>query len=286
MGMFGVRQWFVALTVWLVFFFNIERVIHPVDITKYTYVFVVLVAIIILLIPNSQRIPLWLLTGVPSTLLILMQIWVEDPVLGVELPVSITEISSIVLTGLLARQMNRHLLEFEVATSKIAINYVGSHIADFDTEQNVMYRELKRARLYERPLSMLMIKFTPDSLNLQLPRLVQAYKDSLINQMAMVSVVKVLDNNLFDTDIIAQLKDTLVVLLPELASKDIEKVSQKIQDAVKRETGIDLRIGAANYPDNAATFERLLDLAKDELAFASQNALSEIDDDQLKDDSN
>ncbi|HEY86167.1 MAG TPA: hypothetical protein G4N96_13770 [Chloroflexi bacterium] len=286
MRMFGVRQWFVALTVWLVFFFNIERVIHPVDITKYTYVFVVLVAIIILLIPNSQRIPLWLLTGVPSTLLILMQIWVEDPVLGVELPVSITEISSIVLTGLLARQMNRHLLEFEVATSKIAINYVGSHIADFDTEQNVMYRELKRARLYERPLSMLMIKFTPDSLNLQLPRLVQAYKDSLINQMAMVSVVKVLDNNLFDTDIIAQLKDTLVVLLPELASKDIEKVSQKIQDAVKRETGIDLRIGAANYPDNAATFERLLDLAKDELAFASQNALSGIDDDQLKDDSN
>ncbi len=282
----GVRQWFVALTVWLVFFFNIERVIHPVDITKYTYVFVLLVAVIILLIPDSQRIPLWLLTGIPSILLILMQIWVGDPILGVELPVSITEVSSIVLTGLLARQMNRHLFEFEEAISKIAINYVGSHIADFDEEQNVMYRELKRARLYERPLSMLMIKFTPDSLNLQLPHLVQAYKDSLINQMAMASVVKVLDNNLFDTDIIAQLKDTLVVLLPELASKDIEKVSQKIRDAVKRETGIDLWIGAANYPDNAATFERLLNLTKDELAFASQNALSGADDDQLKNNSN
>ena len=282
----GVRQWFVALTVWLVFFFNIERVIHPVDITKYTYVFVLLVAVIILLIPDSQRIPLWLMTGIPSILLILMQIWVGDPILGVELPVSITEVSSIVLTGLLARQMNRHLFEFEEAISKIAINYVGSHIADFDEEQNVMYRELKRARLYERPLSMLMIKFTPDSLNLQLPHLVQAYKDSLINQMAMGSVVKVLDNNLFDTDIIAQLKDTLVVLLPELASKDIEKVSQKIRDAVKRETGIDLWIGAANYPDNAVTFERLLNLTKDELVFASQNALSGADDDQLKNNSN
>ncbi len=282
----GVRQWFVALTVWLVFFFNIERVIHPVDITKYTYVFVVLVAIIILLVPDSQRIPLWLLTGIPSVLLILMQIWTEDPVLGAELPVSITEVSSIVLTGLLARQMNRHLFEFEEVTSKIAINYVGSHITDFDEEQNVMYRELKRARLYERPLSMLMIKLTPNSINLKLPSLVQAYKNSLISQMAMGSVAKVLDNHLFDTDIIAQLKDTLVVLLPELASKDIEKVSQKIRDAVKRETGIDLWIGAANYPDNAATFERLLNHTKEELALASQNALSEIDGGQLKNNSN
>ena len=282
----GVRQWFIVLTIWLVFFFNIERVIHPVDITKYTYVFVVLVALIILLFPNSQRIPLWLLMGVPSVLLILMQIWVKDPILGAEFPVTVTEVSSIVLTGLLARQMNRHLFEFEEAVSKIAINYVGSHIADFDEEQTIMYRELKRARLYERPLSMLMIKFTPDSLNLQLPHLVQTYKDSLINQMAMAAVVKVLDNNLFDTDIIAQLRDTLVLLLPELASKDIEKVSQKIRDTVKRETGFDLWIGAANYPDNAVTFERLLNHTKEELEAASQNALFEAGNDQLKDNSN
>jgi len=282
----GMRQWFIVLTIWLVFFFNIERVIHPVDITKYTYVFVVLVALIVLLFPNSQRMPLWLLTGIPSILLIVMQIWVNDPILGTELPVTVTEISSIVLTGLLARQMNRHLFEFEETVSKIVINYAGSYIADFDEEQTIMYRELKRARLYERPLSMLMIKFTPDSLNLQLPRLVQTYKAALINQMAMAAVVKVLDKSLFDTDIIAQLRDTLVVVLPELASKDIEKVSQKIQDAVKRETGIDLRIGAANYPDNAATFERLLNHAKEELETASQNVSSGIDNEQLKNNSN
>jgi len=270
-GTLRVRQWFIALTVWLVFLFNIERVIHPVDITKYTYVFVTFVAIIILLIPGSQRIPLWLLTGIPSALLLLMQIWVGDPVLGPELPVTVTEVSSIVLTALLARQMNRSLLEFEDAVSKIAINYIGSPVDDFDEEQNVMYRELKRARLYERPLSLLMIKFTPDSLKLQLPRIIKAYKNSLINQMAIASAAKVLDRDLFDTDIIAQFEDTLVVVLPELATGDLEKVSRKIQDAVKRETGFDLNIGSANYPDDAATFERLLGFAKEQLAEKDSN---------------
>lgn len=260
-----LRYWFIILTVWLVFLFNIERLIRPVDITKFTYFFVAAVALVALMVPGAQRIPLWVLTGVPSVLLIMLQMWFNDPVLGAELPVTITEISSVVLTGILARRTNDHLHQFEEVVEKIIVNFVGSSAHSLDEEQSIMYKELKRARLYKRPLSILTIRLTPDSVRIQLPRILQQYKTGLLNQMATASVVESLDHTLFETDIIAYYKDKLVVVLPELSAENLDAVIQRVRQRVKTETELELLVGQANYPADAVTFESLLTIATDRL---------------------
>jgi len=260
-----LRYWFIILTVWLVFLFNIERLIRPVDITKFTYFFVAAVALVALMIPGAQRIPLWVLTGVPSVLLIILQLLFNDPVLGAELPVTITEISSVVLTGILARRTNDHLHQFEEVVEKIIVNFVGSSAYSFDEEQSVMYKELKRARLYKRPLSLLTIKLEPESLDMQLPHILQQYRTGLLNQMATASVVESLDHTLFETDIIAYYKDKLVVVLPELSAENLETVVERVRRRVKADTNLDLQVGLANFPEDAVTFESLLTIATDRL---------------------
>jgi len=260
-----LRYWFIILTVWLVFLFNIERLIRPVDITKFTYFFVALVALVALVVPGAQRIPMWVLTGVPSVLLIMLQIWFNDPVLGAELPVTITEISSVVLTGLLARRTNDHLYQFEEVVAKIITNYVGSSAHTLDEEQSVMYKELKRARLYKRPLSILTIKLAPESLQLRLPHILQQYKTGLLHQMATAGVIEALDHTLFETDIIAYYKDKLVVVLPELSAENLEAVVQRVRQRVKTDTELELLVGQANYPEDAVTFETLLTVATERL---------------------
>jgi hypothetical protein len=259
--MVRLRYWFIIFTGWLVFLFNIERLIRPVDITKYTYVFVTLVALVILLVPGAQRVSIWLLTGIPSLLLVLLQIWTRDPVLGAEFPVTITEICGVVLTGIFAKEMNRDLHDFEGVVSKIAINHAGFSITPFEQEQRVMYKELKRARLYKRPLSLLRIHLNSASLQKELPHILENYKQGLINQMALASVVKALDRALFETDIIAYYENSLIIVLPELDAANLSKVVQKIQKTAKDDTEFDLEIGAANYPQDAVTFESLLEIA-------------------------
>jgi len=257
-----LRFWFLVFIVWLVFLFNVERLMKPVDISKYTYVAIAVVALVVMLYPGSRRIPFWVLVGVPSVFLVAMQILMREPVFGASLPVTITEICSVVLTGLFARELNRHFSEFEEAVSRIVLNYAGTPPPPFAEEQGVMYQELKRARLYKRPLSVLVIKPHPNSLQQQLPQILQTYRDGLVNHIAIAGITRLLDRELFETDVIAHYRDSLVVMLPELDAAHVDKVISKIQQVVKQQMALDLDIGVAAYPNDANTFENLLNTAR------------------------
>ncbi|RME48603.1 MAG: hypothetical protein D6796_06080, partial [Caldilineae bacterium] len=242
--------------------FNVERLMKPVDISKYTYIAIALVALVVMLYPRSRRIPFWVLVGVPSGFLVVAQVLMREPVFGASLPVTITEICSVVLTGLFARELNRYFAEFEEVVSKIVLNYAGTPPPLFAEEQGVMYQELKRARLYKRPLSVLVMKPHPNSLQQQLPQILQTYRDGLVNHIAIAGITRLLDRELFETDVIAHYRDSLVVMLPELDATHAEKVVSRIQQVVKEKMSLDLDIGVAGYPADANTFESLLNTAR------------------------
>lgn len=273
--MLKLRYWLVILTVWLVFLFNVERLIRPVDINKYTYVLASLVALVILLVPASRRMPLWLVVGIPSVLLVLLQIWDHEPVIGKELPVTVMEVSSVILTGLLTHQLARFLFEFEDTVANIAIDYVGKNTGLLMQEQGVMYNELKRARLYKRPLSLLLIEINPQTLKAWIPEMSLAYRTSLLNQMAMAKIAQVLDQTLFDTDIIARDQHSFVIMLPELNQQSCERVINKVNKAVKTDLGVDCRMATASFPEDAVTFERLLEVAGSRLNENAQGPTSQ-----------
>lgn len=259
--MIKLRYRFVILTVWLVFLFNVERLIRPVDINKYTYVLVAIVVLIILLVPASQKVPMWVVVGIPSVLLILLQMWDHEGVLGKDLPVTVTEICSVILTGLLTRRLAWSMFEFEDSVARIAIDYVGTAAGSIGQEQGIMYTELKRARLYKRPLTLLLVEINPQSLKGQLSEMFSSYRTSLLSQMAMAKIGRALDQTLFDTDIIARDRNSFVVMLPELNQQSCGKVINKVNKAVKMDTGVECRMGVASFPEDAVTFERLLEVA-------------------------
>lgn len=276
--MIKLRYQFVILTVWMVFLFNVERLIRPVDINKYTYVLAALVVLIILLIPASRGVPMWLMVGIPSVLLVLLQIWDHEGVWGKDLPVTVTEISSVILTGLLTRRLAWCMFEFEDSVDKIAIDYMGTTAGSIGQEQGIMYNELKRARLYKRPLSLLLIEIDPQALKGQLSEMFSNYRTSLLSQMAMAKICRALDQTLFDTDIIARDHNSFIVMLPELNQQSCGKVISKVNKAVKMDMGIECRMAVASFPEDAVTFERLLEIAGSRLGEAQpESAGAETD---------
>ncbi|MFQ5611791.1 MAG: diguanylate cyclase domain-containing protein [Anaerolineae bacterium] len=261
-----LRFWIAALIVWLIFFFNIERLdiidLGHVDIKRVTYSFVAIVAISTLLIVQLQRIPLTILVLLPVPLFLLVKTWYGAPITGSALPLTITELSGIILTSMLTRQINHHLKRIDEAVEAITLMNWGELMPNLTESQGVMYRELRRARRHQRPLSLICLKVDEGNVDTALSRALEEIEARMTKRYLTANVARALNKTLHDYDIIAQQDESLIVLLPEVDQTDLSSVLQKVKMAVSKDTKTTLKIGVATYPDEAMTFESLVKRAQ------------------------
>lgn len=271
-----LRFWVAALIVWLIFFFNIERVGHvDLGIKYYTYSFVAFMAISTLAIPHLQRLPLWVLLVVPVTLFSAMKIGLDRPTWA-DFPIVVTELSAAILTGLIARQIVFHLGRIDHAVKEITIMNLGELFPNFTQSQGVMYREMRRARRHQRPLSLLFLKISDEGLTVTFSRALLEIQKTMAQRYVMASVARALNETLHDYDIIAQQDNSFVILLPEVDEQNLGHVVQKVENAVKDKAKVKLEIGTASYPSQAVTFESMVEMAKDSAAAEDESEASVI----------
>ena len=261
-------QFFIAVLIgWLIFLFNIERLTETVDIRSYTYIFVALIAVIVVVYPSLSNRYFWLLLFfVVPTYLILKTLfesgtWQKNLFEGFAFPVTFTQVGAIVLTGILARQISYGLVEFNQIIHDLTFGRIGALPHKFSEEQGVMYNEVKRARRFHRPLSILALKANDETIQRVLPRMVEEVQQAMLHEYAYAGMARILDENLLEHDIIVRRSDYFLILLPETTAENVPAVINKISEAIKARMNIKLETGVANFPDDGATFERLVELA-------------------------
>lgn len=274
-----LRFWIVVLILWLIFLFNIERLtvsidIETIDIRSYTYVFVALVAAVMITLPNLRRLPLSVLVVVPIPIFLVLKGIIEEGrwnailLEGNAFPLTVTQLSAIILTGLLARQINYALYEFEDVIADITFSYIGKLPKPFLQEQGTMYREVKRARRYQRPLAVVAVKVAEKDINVALPRMVKEVQAAMMREYVLARIARILRDNIYDLDTIALNDDHFVIVLPEIEADRVPAVAKRLEKAVKEKLDVQLNIGTASFPNEAVTFESLVELA---VQNASQN---------------
>jgi GGDEF domain-containing protein len=174
---------------------------------------------------------------------------------------TLIQTSTIILSGLIARQISRAMGEFEETIAKISYGHIGVPPKPFADEQGIMYRELKRARRYQRPLSVLALKVDQHELKMVVPQLVRKVQQGMITEFTMANIARVLDRELHDFNVIALRDDYFIIVLPELPIEETTTLSQRLGKAVHEEIGVKLHIGAASFPIHAETFESLIEQA-------------------------
>ena len=108
----------LLLVAWLVFFYNLERVRWLIGasgiqfLTRYAYVFVAIAALVTLAFPALHRLPMWLLGSAGAILFLALKSLFGYSLWGEALPVTVTEIGAILVTGLLTRQVIGAIREF------------------------------------------------------------------------------------------------------------------------------------------------------------------------------
>jgi len=253
------------LIIWLFLFYNIERLSEPIDITDVAYTFVPFMAILTILVPRLRKVPLWVLLVVPIPVFLVIKALVKSSAWGTSLPLTVTELCVIAATTIMARWVSNGVSEFEHAVAHITIGQVDALPESFSTGQAEMYREVKRARRHQRPLALMAIGIEGKSVQVALDRMVQEVQQAMMKRYVMSNVARMLCDELEDYDIIAQEDDRFLILLPEVASEELADLADQLRQAVSEQVGVTLQIGTASFPEDAVTFESLVDKAVEEM---------------------
>jgi len=257
-----LRVWTTILIIWLIFLFNIERINSPINIRDYTYVFVALTAVVTLMLPRLKWFSYWILLAASIVaFLVYKGLWGRDLILGLALPLTVTQVSAIVLTAIIARQINAGLREFEDVINSITFGQIGARPKPFSEMQSTIYNELKRARRYHRPLSIVSLKISEQSIQVALPKMIKAVQQAMMKEYVFANVSRILDDSIDDFGTITLRNNHFLVVLPEKTSHEASLVAQKLAEVIGAKMELNLQTGMANFPDDAITFEALIEQA-------------------------
>jgi GGDEF domain-containing protein len=249
-----------TLIVWLFLFYNVERLSRSFNITGAAYLFVPMVAMLTLLAPPLRRIPLWGLQSVSIATFLMLKIAGGFPWKS-PLPLTVTEVCITVLTVTMARWVSDGLDEFEKAVDHISIGQVGKSLGSFSTGQVGMYREMRRARHYQRPLSLMAVSVEEGSIQIAVDRMVQETQHAMMRQYVLSSVAGTLGDVLEDYNIIAQDNSHFLILMPEVSREQLDDLIGGLRQLVSEQIGVTLQVGIASFPDDAMTFDSLTEKA-------------------------
>jgi GGDEF domain-containing protein len=258
------------LIIWLFLFYNIERLSEPIDINRVAYTLVPIMAVLVILVPRLRKVPLAVLVIGPIPIFLVLKAGVGSRVWGKAIPLTVTEICVIALTTIVARWVGNGLSEFESAIANITIGQVGRLPEPFSTGQGEMYREVRRARHHQRPLTLVAIGVEEESVQVALDRMVQEVQRAMMKQYMLSGVSKTLCNELEDYDIIAQRNDHFLALLPEITPEKLTDLVERLRKTVSERVGVTLQIGTASFPEDAVTFESLVEKAVGEMDAESE----------------
>lgn len=277
-----LRLWTVVLGLWFVFFFNIERILRAAAnegsllntevnlIQTYTYAFAALSFVLILLLPRLGLLGFsGLMTAFVSLFLVLwynLAQWNNYSItsggqIATLTVLTIIQVSAILITGLLARQVNSALREFEGVIADITFNHIGARPKPFYESQGNMYRELKRARYYQRPLSVIALEIDNATFEVNAPTIVSDLQQAMIKEFVMAKMARIMDSKLYDFNSIAIKDNNFIITLPETDKDTAMATIVRLKEALATEMNLNPKIGTASFPENAVTFERLIEHA-------------------------
>jgi hypothetical protein len=250
-----------VLISWLVFFYNIERLSEPINITSTAYTFVSVVVIASLTLPWLRRIPVWALPVMAILIFLPIKSWGESRVFGSAFPITVTELCAIVISIILTRWTGIELSEFERTVAHVTFRHVGKSPESFSDGQSEIYREVRRARNHQRPLMLLVVHIEEASIKVAVDRMVQDVQQAMMKQYVLSGVSKMLCDELEDYNTIAQSNNRFLILLPETTPEKLPALTTRLRRVVAERMGVALRIGAAALPEDALTLEGLTEKA-------------------------
>lgn len=255
----------LLLVYWLVALFSLGHFQEVLFADGVAYLLAFLVLIITLVKVRSTRFTLPVLLTLALSAVTLLKAWGWVSRESFSLPLTVIEAVAVAVTVSLAYWVSLAMGEFEGAVAHFTIGRADRIPEPERLGCGSVYREVRRARNHQRPLSLMAIGIEETSARVALDRMVQEAQLSMMKQYVLSRIAKTLCNELEDCDVVVQSNNHFLIALPETTVEDLPRLVERLRQAVSSQVGVDLRIGTASLPEDGYTYEGLLEKVTDEM---------------------
>lgn len=269
-----LRYSVAALIIFLAVLFNLERLDfgseNLLDIQTFVYVLAAVAAVAVVTSSGLQRrsapavIALWLVVY----LALKIGVFNDRPFLGgLYTYVTITEIALLGTTVRLAHFLARQVLDFEQAIEHITLADTDGVIHTLETARAEINNEMLRSRRYNRPLSVTVVEPEPDSIRAAVHRTVEDVQRAMMARYIFTGLARRIRREMRRIDLVLEEGDRgrILIVSPETSDVYAARVVERIKAATAAELGVRVMSGTASFPDEALTFEELIERAEERM---------------------
>jgi GGDEF domain-containing protein len=182
-----------------------------------------------------------------------------------ELPVIALEFMLLEIGVWCAHQLASQISHAESIMDALALSAFPNRARDIDSESQRIKIELTRSRRYHRPLSVVMIKSEAEDEKITRETF-KTIQHDLLSRFTSARVGQIIDDCIRQTDLVLRdYQGRFVVLCPETDLPNASLLAKRISQAIKERTNLSVHWGVAAFPEEALTFEDLLQRARQRL---------------------
>ena len=265
-----LRFWCVAICVWFFLLYNTERFHHPINLASFIYALTAISAVLLVAFPATSKLSVFWLLGALLPIVLLIKMWLNYPIVGPSFTITITELCAISVTILLARQLGGSIDEINHALAGTLVSHINDRSRPFEDGQEDLFREIRRARKYKRPLALLAVSVSRNTNNKMLTPLIREFERDSLSQYTMAKISEVLSAEMKDCSIITRRNGHLVMLLPETERAEAQELVNFLMLSAQDKLGVQLRVGLSCFPSDEITFVSLLERAEEAMRISGE----------------
>ncbi len=202
-----------------------------------------------------------------------------------ELPVVVLEFILLEVGVWFAHQLALQISHAESVMDALALSAFPNRARDIESESQRIKIELTRSRRYHRPLSIVVIESESEAEKIT-REMLKSVQHDLLSRFTSARVGQIIDDRIRQTDLVLRdHKGRFIVLCPETDLPSASLLAKRISQAIKERTSLGVLWGVAAFPEEALTFEDLLQKARERLSLpapASNEMVSIVESHQLQ----
>lgn len=183
--------------------------------------------------------------------------------------VNFIQLMLVLLTAVLAFDVGRRVDQTDVALEQLASSAYPNRALDIQAARETISAEITRSRRYHHPLSVLTVRLEKNESWGDWKEM-KLLANEMLERFAIAKVSQILSDHARNTDMVLRDRDGQFVLLcPETNLTSTSILAKRIAGAVKQNLDADIVCGTAAFPDEALTFDDLINTANGRLARVS-----------------
>lgn len=199
-----------------------------------------------------------------SVLYVIAAIYVDAE--GKPIQVHIIQLLLVTISAGLAYDVGKRINQVDETLNGLSLSAFPNRVRELATSQDLISAEITRSRRYHRPLPILVLKLKQRDADHDLNQY-EALERDILERFAVARVSQILSDLARTTDIILRDKNgQFVVICPETNLNNLTILAERLEAAVINELDATLHWGSALFPDEALTFDELVEVARARLA--------------------